>query len=140
MLPVEQPASAAEIERIDINIDGCKKPHVLPGPPRRERDGLLRANQVCQRCSPSRTPRCTSISSLGFGVGGLQVHALLLQMVPGELNDKLITSDAMRRKLAHGIGQVLQKCCPYVHTHAQYCPAQSAFQVAVFGCVRELPY
>ena len=144
MLPVEQLASAAKIERIDINIDGCKKPHVLPGPPRRERDGLLRANQVCQRekqrCSPSRTPRCTSISSLGFGVGGLQVHALLLQMVPDKLNDKLITSDAMRRKLAHGIVQVLQKCCLCVHTHAQYCPAQSAFQVAVFGCVCELPY
>ena len=140
MLPVEQLASAAKIERIDIHIDRCKKPHVLPGPPRRERDGLLRANQVCQRCSPSRTPRCTSISSLGFGVGGLQVHALLLQMVHGELNDELTSSDAMRRKWAHGIGQVLQKCCLYVHTHAQYCPAQSAFQVAVFGCVRELPY
>ena len=101
---------------------------------------FLRANQVCQRCSPSRTPRCMSFSSLGFGLGGLQVHNLLLQKVPGKLNDELITSDAMRRKLAHGIGQVLQKCCLYVHTHAQYCPAQSAFQVAVFGCVRELPY
>ena len=119
MLPVEQLASAAKIERIDINIDGCKKPHVLPGPPRRERDGLLRANQVCQRCSPSRTPRCTSISSLGFGVGGLQVHALLLQMVPGELNDELITSDAMRRKSAHGIALVLQKCCLHVRTRAR---------------------
>ena len=86
MLPVEQPTSAEEIERIDINIDGCKKLHVLPGPPCRGRDGLLRANQVCQRCSPSRTPRCTSMSSLGFGVGGLEVHALLLQMVHGELN------------------------------------------------------
>ena len=110
MLPVEQPASTAKIERIDINIDGCKKPQVRPGPPRRERDGLLRANQVCQRCSPSRTPRCTSISSLGFGLRGLQVHDLLLQMVPGELNDELTTSDAMRRKLVHGIGHVLQKC------------------------------
>ena len=119
MLPVEQLASAAKIERIDIHIDRCKKPHVLPGPPRRERDGLLRANQVCQRCSPSRTPRCTSISSLGFGVGGLQVHALLLQMVPGELNDKLITSDAMRRKSAHGIALVLQKCCLHVRTRAR---------------------
>ena len=48
VLPVEQPASAAKIERIDIHIDRCKKPHVLPGPPRRGRDGLLRANQVCQ--------------------------------------------------------------------------------------------
>ena len=96
-LLIEQPASVAAIERIDINIDECKKPHVLPGPPRRERDGLLRANQVCQRCSPSRTPRCMSFSSLGFGLGGLQVHALLLQTVPGELNDKLVTSDAMRR-------------------------------------------
>ena len=28
-------------------------------------------------------------------------HDLLLQTVPGKLNDKLITSDAMRRKLAH---------------------------------------
>ena len=46
------------------------------------------------------------------GVAGLQVHDLLLQTVPGELNDEFITSDAMRRKLAHGIGQVLQKCCP----------------------------
>ena len=118
MLPVEQPASAAKIERVDINIDGCKKPHVLPGPPRRGRDGLLRANQVCQRCSPSRTPRCTSISSLGFGVGGLHVLALLLQMVPGELNDELITSDTMRRNLAHGIGQVLQKCCLLICIHA----------------------
>ena len=140
MLPVEQPASAAEIERIDIHIDRCKKPHVLPGPPRRGRDGLLRANQVCQRCSPSRTLRCTSISSLGFGVGGLQVHALLIRMAPVELNEELTTSDAMRRKLAHGIGQVLQKCCPYVHTHAQYCPAQSASQATLLGCVNGLPY
>ena len=31
-------------------------------------------------------------------------------MVPGELNDELATSDAMRRKLVHGIGHVLQKC------------------------------
>ena len=44
----------------------------------------------------------------------------------------------MRGKLAHGSGQVLQKCCPYVHTHAQYCPARSAFQVAVFGCVHDM--
>jgi hypothetical protein len=108
VLPVEQPASAAEIERIDISLDGCKKPHELPGLPRRGRDGLLRPFQVCNRCSPSRTPRCTSISSLCFGVAGLQVHGLLHQTVPGELNYKLITSDAMRRKLAHGIGLVLQ--------------------------------
>ena len=40
----------------------------------------------------------------------IQVHALLIQMVPGELNDELTTSDAMRRKLVHGIGHVLQKC------------------------------
>ena len=140
MLPVEQPASAAKIERIDINIDGCKKPHVLPGPPCRGRDGLLRANQVCQRCSPSRTPRCMGFSSMGFGLGGLQVHDLLLQTVPGKLNDELITFDVMRRKLAHGIGQVLQKCYPYVHTHAQYCPAQSASQVTLLGCVNGLPY
>ena len=120
MLPVEQLASAAKIERIDINIDGCKKPHVLPGSPRRERDGLLRANQVCQRCSPSRTPRCTSISSLGFGVGGLQVHALLLQMVHGELNDELTTSNAMRRKLAHAAWHWIgaAKVLPiYTHTY-----------------------
>ena len=109
-LLIEQPASVAAIERIDISIDECKKPHVLPGHPRRGQDGLLRANHVCQRCSPSRTPRCTSISSLGFGLRGLQVHDLLLQMVPGELNDELTTSDAMRRKLVHGIGHVLQKC------------------------------
>ena len=140
MLPVEQLASAAKIERIDIHIDRCKKPHVLPGPPRRERDGLLRANQVCQRCSPSRTPRCTSISSLGFGVGGLQVQALLLQMVHGELNDELTTFDAMRRKSAQGIALVLQKCCPYIHTHTQYCPAKSASQVTLLGCVNGLPY
>ena len=119
MLPVEQPASAAKIERIDINIDGCKKPHVLPGHPRRGQDGLLRANHVCQRCSPSRTPRCTSISSLGFGVGGLQVQALLLQMVHGELNDVLTTFDAMRRKSAQGIALVLQKCCLHVRTRAR---------------------
>ena len=30
-LLIEQPASVAAIERIDINIDECKKPHVLPG-------------------------------------------------------------------------------------------------------------
>ena len=117
MLPVEQLASAAKIERIDIHIDRCKKPHVLPGPPRRERDGLLRANQVCQKCSPSRTPRCMRFSSLGFGLGGLQVHNLLLQKVPGKLNDELITTDAMRRKLAHGIGLVLQKCCRQPRTY-----------------------
>ena len=103
-----------------------QKPHVLPGPPRRVRDGLLQANQFCQRCSPSRTPRCMSFSSLGFGFGGLQVHDLLLQKVPGKLNDELITTDAMRRKLAHRIGSTLQKCCPYVHTHAQCCLARSA--------------
>ena len=39
-----------------------------------------------------------------------KMHDLLLQMVPGELNDELTTSDAMRRKLVHGIGHVLQKC------------------------------
>ena len=81
-----------------------------------------------------------SFSSMGFGLGGLQVHTLLLQMVPDKLNDELIMSDAMRRKLAHGIGQVLQKCCPYVHTHTQYCPAQSASQVTLLGCVNGLPY
>ena len=97
VLPHEQPASAAKIERIDIHIDRCKKPHVLSGPPRRERDGLLRATQVCERCSPSRTPRCMSFSSMGFGLGGLQVHDLLLQTVPGKLNDELITSNATRR-------------------------------------------
>ena len=37
-------------------------------------------------------------------------RSVVLQMVPDKLNDKLITSDAMRRKLAHGIGQALQKC------------------------------
>jgi len=47
---------------------------------------------------------------LGFGLGGLKVHDLLLQKVPGELNDELTTSDAMGRKLVHGIGHVLQKC------------------------------
>ena len=51
--------------------------------------------------------------------------ALLLQTVSGELNDKLVTSNAMRRKLAHGIGLVLQQCGQYVHTHTQYCPALS---------------
>ena len=52
---------------------------------------------------------------------------LSLQMkVPGELNDELIMTDAMRRKLAHGIGSMLQKCCPCVHTHAQCCLARSA--------------
>ena len=39
-------------------------------------------------------------------------------MVPGELNDKLITFDAMRRKSAHGIALVLQKCCLHVRTRA----------------------
>ena len=130
-LLIERPASVAAIERIDISIDECKKPHVLPGPPRRERDGLLRANQVCQRCSPSRTPRCMSFSSLGFGLGGLQVQNLLLQKVPGKLNDELTTTDAMRRKLAHGIGQALQKCCRYVHTRAHSCLARSASRHAL---------
>ena len=56
---------------------------------------------------------------MGFGVGGLQVQALLLQMLPGELNDELTTFDAMRRKSAHGI---LHWCCKsvaytYVHVH-----------------------
>ena len=40
-------------------------------------------------------------------------------MVPGELNDKLITFDAMRRKSAHGIALVLQKCCLHVRTRAR---------------------
>ena len=57
---------------------------------------LLRANQVCQGCSPSRTLRCMGFSNMGFGLRGLQVHDLLLQTVPGKLNDELITSDAMR--------------------------------------------
>jgi len=35
---------------------------------------------------------------------------LLLQKISGKLNDELITTDAMRRKLAHGIGSMLQKC------------------------------
>ena len=45
------------------------------------------------------------------------MHDLLLQMVPGELNDELITSDAMRWKLEHGIGLVLQKCYLLICIH-----------------------
>ena len=116
MLPVEQPASAAKIERIDINIDGCKKPHVLPGPPRRGRDGLLRANQVCQRCLRSRTPRCTSISGLGFGVGGLQVGVQTLPTMLKMFADNISFLDESALRM----GIAMASCLQYVrvgHVH-----------------------
>jgi hypothetical protein len=116
VLPVEQPASAAETERIDINIDGCKKPQVLPGPPRRGRDDLLRPNQVCQRCSPSRTPRCTGISSMGFGVAGLQVGVQALPTMLEMFADDISFLDENAPKMGIAMESCLQ-CVRVGHVH-----------------------